>query len=222
MLRELINELASILAGRAYWLDVVLPPVLFVGVNAFFSFQTAMAAAVSLAAVVSVVRILRRESLLYAVAGLLAALAAVGIARFLGRDEGFFIPGIVTNGGTVLLAVGSVLAKRPLVAWTSYLTRRWPLDWYWHDRVRPAYSEVTWLWAGFFGLRLLGQLFFFMGADADSLALFNLALGWPAILVLLIVSYLYGRWRLRQLAGPSVEEFSQNVPPPWEGQPRGF
>jgi hypothetical protein len=222
MLRELVEELASILTGRTYWLDVVLPPVLFAGVNALFSFQAAMAAAVALAIVVSVIRAVRRESLLYVLGGLLAVLAAVVIVQVLGRDEGFFIPGILTNGITVLLAVASVLAKRPLVAWTSYITRRWPLEWYWHDRVRPAYSEVTWLWAGFFGLRLLGQLFFFQDADADALVVFNLVAGWPAILALLIGSYVYGRWRLRQLAGPSVEEFRQNAPPPWQGQPRGF
>jgi hypothetical protein len=222
MVRELIEELASVLTGRTYWLDVVLPPVLFAAVNAAFSFQVAMATAVALAVVVSVIRVARKESLLYALGGLLAVLAAVAIVRVLGRDEGFFIPGILTNGTTVLLAVGSVLAKRPLVAWSSYIARRWPLAWYWHDQVRPAYSEVTWAWAVFFGMRLLGQLFLFQGANADGLVVFNLLAGWPAILALLIGSYVYGRWRLRHLAGPSVEEFRQNAPPPWQGQPRGF
>jgi hypothetical protein len=40
--------------------------------------------------------------------------------------------------------------------------------------------------------------------------------------VLLIVSYLYGTWRLRNLGGPSVEEFQAGEEPPWESQRRGF
>jgi len=39
---------------------------------------------------------------------------------------------------------------------------------------------------------------------------------------LLVVSYLYGIWRLGNLEGPSVEEFKLGQEPPWEGQKRGF
>jgi len=116
----------------------------------------------------------------------------------------------------------SVLARRPLVAWTSYLARRWPLDWYWHPRVRPAYSEVTLAWAVFFAMRLLLQLLLFQGERASTLAAINFVAGWPATIVLLAVSYLYGTWRLQNLRGPSVEEFQAGAEPPWTGQRRGF
>ncbi len=43
--------------------------------------------------------------------------------------------------------------------------------------------------------------------DVDSLGLVRLFLGWPFTVVLLIFTYLYGLWRLRNLGGPSVEEF---------------
>jgi len=39
---------------------------------------------------------------------------------------------------------------------------------------------------------------------------------------LLVISYLYGTWRLRHLKGPSVEEFKAGAEPPWTGQRRGF
>jgi hypothetical protein len=118
--------------------------------------------------------------------------------------------------------VVSALAGRPLVAYTSYVTRRWPLEWYWHPRVRPAYSEVTWMWAAFFGLRLALQIVLFQQEAAGLLAVANVVMGWPATIVLLVVSYLYGTWRLRTLGGPSVEELSQAADPPWQGQRRGF
>jgi hypothetical protein len=106
--------------------------------------------------------------------------------------------------------------------WTSHLARGWPLAWYRHPKVRPAYSEVTWLWAFFFAIRLLLQSALFQGAAPELLAVVNVALGWPATIVLLVVSYLYGNWRLRNLSGPSVEEFKQGAEPPWTGQQRGF
>jgi hypothetical protein len=149
------------------------------------------------------------------------ALAAL-MARLLGRAEGFFLPTIVSGAVTFLLAFVSIVAKRPLAAWSSFVTRRWPLAWYWHPLVRPAYTEVTWLWAIYFLLRLLGQFTFFQAGAVDQLVWLNLVLGWPGILLLLIVSYVYGSWRLRQLAGPSVAEFRAKTLPPWQSQRKGF
>jgi hypothetical protein len=122
----------------------------------------------------------------------------------------------------VVGCLASVLAGRPLVAWTSYVARRWPLAWYWHPRVRPAYSEVTLMWVAFLTLRLLLQLLLFQEQSVGTLAVIQVVSGWPATIVLLVLSYLYGTWRLRHLRGPSVEEFKAGTEPPWEGQRRGF
>lgn len=111
---------------------------------------------------------------------------------------------------------------RPIVAWTSYIARRWSQDWYWHPRVRPVYGEVTWLWVLVFGLRLLLQLNLFQGEQVSQLGVVQVLSGWPVTIVLLIVSYLHGTWRLRSLHGPSVEEFRAGVEPPWEDQLRAF
>jgi hypothetical protein len=174
------------------------------------------------AAAITVVRLLRRQSARYALGGLGAVVLAILVSRLLGRAEGYFLPGIVTGGLTVAVALISIVAGRPLVAWTSYVYRRWPLEWYWHPRVRPAYSEVTGLWAVFFAARLLLQLSLFQEEAAGLLAAANLLTGWPATIVLLVISYLYGTWRLRRLGGPSVEEFKAGAEPPWTGQQRGF
>jgi hypothetical protein len=46
--------------------------------------------------------------------------------------------------------------------------------------------------------------------------------GWPALLALLVVTYVLGRRWLEALQGPSVEEFLAGADPPWRGQERGF
>lgn len=221
-LREILEELRMVLAGRSNLLDSILPPLLFVLLNAIWGLQVAIWASLGLAALMAIYRLFKRQSLLYALGGAGGVAVAAAVAYLLGRAEGFFLPTIVSGAFTVLLCLVSVLAGRPVVAYTSFVARRWPLDWYWHQKVRPAYSEVTWMWVAFFGLRLLLQFNLFQQEEASLLGIVQLLTGWPATIILLIASYVYGTWRLRNLGGPSVEEFKSGAEPPWEGQKRGF
>ncbi len=220
--QEIKGELQSVLTGRGNWLDTILPPLFFVLLNALFGFNYAVWGALGIAVLFSIYRLIKRQPVRYALGGVGAVLLAVIIASITGRAEAYFLPGIIIGLLTVVLCAVSLILKRPLVAFTSYITRRWPLNWYWHPRVRPAYSEVTLAWAIFFGLRTFLQFELFQDQAASSLGIFQILSGWPATILLLIASYLYGLWRLGNLAGPSVEEFNQGTPPPWEGQKRGF
>jgi hypothetical protein len=219
---EIWEELQTVFSGRVRWTDALLPPLFFLIVNAIFSFQIALWGSLGIALLFVGFRLFRRQPLRYALGGLGGVLLATIVARFVGSAEGYFLPGIVSGVLTSLLCLVSVAVRRPLVAWTSYITRRWPIDWYWHPQVRPAYSEVTLAWAIFFALRTLLQFGLFQDQAAGALGLFQLISGWPAIILLLVASYLYGIWRLGRLGGPSVEEFKAYAEPPWQGQTRGF
>lgn len=221
-IQELWQELRTVLAGRQGLLDALLPPLAFLIANATLGFNWALWISLALAVLIALWRLLRKQSLWYALGGVAGVGLAVLLARWLGGSEGYFLPGLISGLGTVILCLVSVAAKRPLVAWTSHLTRRWPLDWYWHPKVRPAYSEVTLAWAVFFSLRTYLQYLLFEQGAGQTLGWVQLLTGWPAILILLVFSYLYGLWRLDNLNGPSVKEFQRGDPPPWEGQQRGF
>jgi hypothetical protein len=220
--QELIDEFRQVVLGQANLLDAILPPLLFVILNWLLGFDYAMWGSLALAVVLGAARLLRGQSPLYALGGVAGVALAIGLTWLLGQEEGYFLPGIVTNALLALLCLASIVARRPLVAWTSYLARRWPLAWYWHPRVRPAYSEVTALWSLFFVGRLALQIVLYQREAVGLLALLNVISGWPATIVLLVISYLYGTWRLRQLRGPGVQEFKEQAPPPWQGQQRGF
>lgn len=208
--------------GKVGLLDTILPPILFLLLNGIAGFTAAMIGALGLSALIAVLRLRREQSLVYALGGMGSVGLAIALALLLGRSEGFFLPSIVNGGLTIALALISLLIRKPMVAWTSYLARRWPLDWYWHERVRPAYTEVTVAWLAYFALRLFWQVSLFQGNAVDELTLVNTLTGWPATIALLIFSYLYGTWRLAQLRGPSVEDFRVGAPAPWSGQRRGF
>ncbi len=220
--RELGEEFRTVFAGRGKLADSVIPPLVFVIVNAVLGFETAVWIALALAVLVAVIRLGRKQPLAYALGGLGGVVVAILIAKLLDRAEGYFVPAIATGALTVVLCGVSVVAGRPLVAWTSYIARRWPLGWYWHPRVRPAYTEVTVAWTVFFAVKLAVQILFFQEAEAGALAVVNVLTGWPATVVLLALSYMYGLWRLQHLRGPSVAEFERDAEPPWTGQRRGF
>jgi len=218
---ELLDEFRLVL-GTGSLFDAILPPVIFLLINGLLGFQAAMWTSLGLAVLIAALRLSRKQSLLYALAGIGSVGLAIVIVWLLGRAEGYFLPNLVSGGMTLAMALVSLMIRRPFVAWTSFIARRWPLDWYWHPRVRPAYSEVTIAWTVFFTVRLLWQISLFQAQAASQLALINALLGWPALIILLIFSYLYGTWRLSNLNGPSVEEFKNQTPPPWQGQKRGF
>jgi hypothetical protein len=220
-LQELLSEFRSVVGGGRL-IDSLAPPLLFAVLNALFGLYIAGIGAVAVGVLLALHRLIRGQRLLYALLGMggvaIAAISAWGA----GGPQGFFLPELLGGALLSLGCLASILVRRPLVALTSHVARGWPLEWYWHPSVRPAYTEVTAAWALFFGLRLaLQTLAFLRGQDALGVWIGVLG-GWPATVLLLAVSYLYGLWRLNRLGGPSVEEFQRGQPPPWEGQRRGF
>lgn len=208
--------------GRSGIADGIVPPLLFVAVNAVAGVVAGAVAGLGAAAAIILWRLARGRPLRFAIAGAGGTLLAVAFSLRTGEAEDFFLPGIITGAGTVALVVVSILVRRPFVAFTSWIARGWPLDWYWHPRVRPAYSRASWLWAGFFAIRTLVQWQLYAGGDSTLLGIVRVASGWPALILLLAATYLLGRRWLTRLRGPSVEEFEAGDDPPWEGQQRGF
>jgi hypothetical protein len=221
--QELKEELMGVLSGRgSRLLDSFAPVLVFLILTSLSELNIAIYAALGLAAFLSLLRILRRESLVYALGGLGGVGLAAVFALLSGSGRGFFLPGLLSGTVTVVLCVVSVAVNRPVVAWTSYVTRRWPLDWYWHPRVLPAYNEVTIVWGVAFAGRLAVEFWLYQQDALAALGTARIVLGWPFIILLLVISYIFGMWRLRKLGGPSVLEFKEGKEPPWESQQRGF
>jgi len=221
--KELQEELKMVLSGRgAQLLDSFLPLVIFLLLNALTGLNYALWGALGIAGLFALFRIFRRESLVYALGGLGGVLLSTVLVQLSGSGTGFFLPGLISGAVTVVVCVVSVAVNRPVVALTSFVARRWPINWYWHPKVLPAYNEVTILWAVAFGARLFLEFWLYQRDASSALGTTRLILGWPYTIILLIVSYLYGLWRLSHLKGPSVEEFKAGTEPPWEGQRRGF
>ncbi|MFO7729248.1 MAG: DUF3159 domain-containing protein [Spirochaetia bacterium] len=222
LLKDIYDELKKLVFSRPGMTDLVLPPLAFLIITLTAGFYPALLVSIFMTTGFIIYRWMRKESAKRSLEGLLVTLLAFGLVFLLKREEGIILPSMLTGAVTIIAALLSIAAKRPLVAWASFMSRGWPLDWYRHPKVRPAYTETTWLWVLYFSLRLAGQIIYFQQGNMDQLVFFNFLLGWPGILTLLIITYIYGIIRLGKLGGPSVEEFKNSTAPPWKGQKKGF
>lgn len=219
---ELKDEFRQVSSGNSRFAGMVLPLLIFLVLNHFWNIRPAAFISLLTGVLLSVRDLNRGRKIAYSLGGLALLGVTIALVAKSGRAGSVLLPAIGSNGIISILCIFSLTFRRPLVAWTSYSARHFPLQWYWHPRVRPAYSEVTFLWAFFFGVRALWQFSISGSHNAAVVSFFSLLTGWPSTLVLLVISYLYGIWRLKKLGGPGVEEFKRNAPPPWKGQKRGF
>ena len=158
------------MAGRGFrLLDSFLPLLIFLIANPLFGVNTALGGALAIAGLFALIRILKKESSVYALGGLGGVLLAGVFVKLSGSEAGFFLPGLISGAITIILCVVSVVINRPLVAWTSFIARRWPLGWYWHPKVLPAYNEVTILWAVAFSGRLALEFWLYQQQSLNAL-----------------------------------------------------
>ena len=86
---ELLEELRLIFTGRSFFLDIVLPPALFLLVNGLAGFQAAMWSALALALILAALRIARKQPLTYALGGIASVALAIGVVQTPWQITGF-------------------------------------------------------------------------------------------------------------------------------------
>ena len=218
--KEILSELKMVLKGNT--LDALLPSLLFVFLQSPLGLNTSALVAVLSSFLLTGYRIVRKQKSFYALLGVLGVLFAAGYAAFSGSAENYYLPRLFNGTLLVLVSFGSILFGRPLAALLSHLSRGWPMGWFLRKDVKPAYREVTFIWSVLLLMRLLVQWNLYRGGDLNRLFFINFLMCTPATIVILVLSYVYGIYRLKKLAGPSVDEYLENAPGPWKGQKKGF
>lgn len=172
--------------------DSSLPGLIFVAVYSVTAgdLKFSAIAAVGLAAVISVVRLIRGEPLRFAVAGFFGVALAGFIATRTGRAEDFFLPGLFFNAGYALAYAVSIFIGWPLIGvivgpviGEGMTWRRDP------DKVR-AFSRASWIWVGMFLVRLAVQLPLYLTGALVALGIAKTAMGLPVFLVFLWLTWL--------------------------------
>ncbi|MCG7634755.1 DUF3159 domain-containing protein [Gordonia McavH-238-E] len=169
------------------------PVVVFVPVNSFFDLRTAIYAALGVAALLFVVRLIRREPLTPAISGLLGVGICVFIADRVGDAKGYFLFGIWSTLVYAIVFVISILVRRPLIGVAWHLVNGEGSSWRRQRSILRAYDIATALWALLFAARYLTQSELYDDGATGWLAFTRIAMGWPLTALVVLATILLVR-----------------------------
>ena len=175
------SSIAEAVGGPLGIAESALPAVAFVVTYTLSGSDTNTAAivAVGLALVLTLARLVRRESPLHALSGLVGVGFAAFVATVSGRAENFFLPGLLANAAYASAFLISIAVKRPLVGLIVANLDGEGSEWR-KDPLRvSAFVRASWLWAALFGLRLLVQLPLYLAGTVVVLGVVKTAMGLP-------------------------------------------
>ena len=146
--------------------------------------------AVALGLVLLVARLVRRETLRFALAGFAGVALAAFVADRTGRAENFFLPGLFLNALYAAVYVASIAVRWPLIGVIVEALESRGLEWRDDpDRVR-LYSRASWIWVGVFLTRLAVQLPLYLAGALVALGVARAAMGVPIFAIAVWLTYL--------------------------------
>ncbi|GFG76319.1 DUF3159 domain-containing protein [Mycobacterium botniense] len=166
-----------------------LPVVVFVLSSGVFGLLPAIGAAVGVAALIMLWRLIRRESTRPAVSGFIGVGLCALIAYAVGESKGYFLLGIWMSLVWAVVFALSVVIRRPVVgylwSWASGQDRSW-------RGVRGAvyaFDAATLGWVMVFGARFVVQRLLYDADQTGWLAVARIAMGWPLTAVAAAATY---------------------------------
>lgn len=196
------STLGSLLHTWGGFLDAGLPSLVFVCIYTFGgrNLRLSLLIAVGMAAVLAVIRLLRRDRLGSVLAGLVGMVLSAVIAYRSGEARNVYLLGLLTNAGFLVLYAGSVVVRWPIIGALIGLIRQDGNAWRREPRLLRGFSRATLLWAAMFALRLCVQVPLYLTDHVAALGTLRVLLGWPLTLGVLIATFVV----LRQSAGEEL------------------
>lgn len=220
LIEDVKDEVRMFLSGKT--VDALFPSLVYFITNSFFGLEIAVIASLSVAGFFTVKRLINKETILYALSAIVGVGIAAGFALVADSASNYYIPSLINSAVSFIVTVISVLIGRPLAALVSHVSRGWTFKWFMRKDIKPAYREVSIAWAILFLIRFMIQWQLYQSGDVTTLGWASFVLGLPATIFVLILTLIYGVWRLKKLGGPGIDEFDANKEPPYLGQRKGF
>jgi hypothetical protein len=197
------STLLEQMGGPMGFVYSAVPVAVFVAANAFLSLTVTIIVSVALGLAITGYRLLRGERFSLAVGGLLGLALAIGIVALTGSARDFFVVGIWTYLVAFVVALGSVLVRRPLSGLVWNLVHGGTHDWRADRGVLRAHDVATLAAAAVSGARFGVQQWLYVSDETGWLGVARIAMGWPlTILAALVVVWAWRRSSKRLL--PSV------------------
>lgn len=171
--------------------DSSIPAIIFVAAYTLGGNRIGFAGvcAVGAGVIIAILRLIRGESLRFALAGFVGVAIAAFIAQRTGRAEDFFLPGLLLNAAYALGYLISILIRWPLLGVILGPAMGGGMAWRNDPAALKAYSRASWVWVGVFGARLAVQLPFYLAGSVVALGVAKTAMGLPVFALGVWLSY---------------------------------
>ena len=181
-----------------------LPVVVFVIVSSVSGLVPAIMAALGVAALILMWRLIRRESAQPALSGFFGVALCALIAYVLGESKGYFLLGIWMSLVWAVIVAASVLIRRPMVgyAW-SWATGRGD-GWREVPRAVYAFDIASMGWVLVFAARFVVQGLLYDADRTGWLAVARIAMGWPLTVLAALATYAAIKSAQRAIAAAGV------------------
>lgn len=180
------------LGGRRGIADSSLPGLAFVIAYTASgqSLNTAIWTAVGVGAALFAARLVKRETVQFAVAGFAGVAIAAFIAKQTGRAEDFFLPGLFLNLAYAAAYLISIAVRWPLLGVFIGPLNGEGMEWRKDERRLRLYTRASWIWVGMFTVRLAVQLPLYFAGELVALGVAKTAMGFPVFALAAWLSYL--------------------------------
>jgi hypothetical protein len=184
------DKVINALGGKKGLIDSGLPAVVFLIVfNINQDLQGAIWASLSLAIILAIWRLIRKDTIQHSISGVIGVLICAYFANRSGNATDFYIPKLLTN-----LGYGTVYLIANLVGWPILGLVLGPLlgenfTWRNNPRRKKMYIKASWLWVALFFSRIAIQYPIYKSGNVNLLGTVNLAMGYP-----LFFAAAYGSW----------------------------
>jgi hypothetical protein len=174
-------DLAAAVGGPLGMAETVLPGLAFVVAYTASGQDTELSAiiAVAVGALLSIIRLARRETPRHALSALIGVVFAAFVATRSGKAENFFLPGLLLNAAYAAGLLISLAIRRPLIGLIVGQLDAGHGDWRTDPSRRRAVTQATWMWTGLFVLRLAVQLPLYLAGAVVALGVARTAMGVP-------------------------------------------
>lgn len=194
-----------------------LPVLVFVPVSTAFGLLPAIGAALGVATLILIWRLLRRESVQPAISGFFGVGISALIAYIVGASKGYFLLGIWTSLLWAVVFAVSVLIRRPVVGYIWGWVQAQDRGWRDVRRAVYAFDIATLVWVAVFASRFLVQQHLYEEDQTGWLGVARIAMGWPLTAVAALITYgaiRAARREVRAKAGADSDDSDDTVADP--------
>jgi hypothetical protein len=185
-------DLLQVLGGGRGIADSGLPAIAFVGAYTASGQELTVAiwVAVGVAAVMTVIRLARRETLQFALAGFAGVALAAFVADRTGKAENFFLPGLLLNAAYASAYLISIVIRWPLIGVLLESFEGRGTGWRKDPQRVKLYSHASWIWVGMFLTRLAVQLPLYAAGALVALGIARAVMGLPIFAIAIWLTWL--------------------------------